>query len=311
MIKSHNNIFYLMSYLCELEFAINTAQKAGAFLMQNFGNENKPIWTAETKETNFKIQMDKESDKILRKEIMNNFPEDDIYSEEAEDIDRGRKRKWVFDPIDGTIPYTMHQNNNWSVAIGLVEDRTPVLGVVYMPERDELYHAFIDGGAFCNGFLVKVSQQKELSKAFMGFDGGKVIPGWWNRGSFAELRSKLESDGGGVAMLYGTGCASVPLCQVASGTPDFRLPGVGRIDGYLGGALEPYDMVAQVPIIREAGGIVTHLNGNEWKFSKLYRGDPTILAANPDLHRTLSSYLGPEINSYYKANPKFLNLENK
>lgn len=290
-----------MNYQSELEFAIESAQKAGALLIENFGRQNEPKWAAETNETNFKIEMDKKSDAFIRGRIMQSFPEDDIYSEETADVDRGRKRKWVFDPLDGTFPYTKHQNNNWGVAMGFVEDITPVVGVLYIPERDELYSAVIGEGAFCDGIPIQVSSQDKINKVSMGADGGKVIPGWFVRNSFSKLTERLESDDG-VAMAYCTGCSSVPMCQVASGTPDIRLPKIGNLDAYLGGALEPYDMTAQVPIIREAGGKVTHLSGKEWYFSKYKQGDPTILAANPVLHKKLSDFLSHLIDDYYARN---------
>lgn len=287
-----------MEIKSRIDFAIETSKLAGALLMENFGKQNEPQWTAETNETNFKIVMDKKSDDLIRSRIAKYFPEDDIYSEEAEDINRGKLGKWVFDPLDGTIPYTIHSSNNWSVAISYVEDRTPVIGVVYMPQREELYTGIIGEGAFCNDIPLKVSAHSELKKINIGIDGGKQIKGWFNKSSMKILRDGLE----GVATFLASGCASVPLCRVASGTSDQRLPTVGRLEAYIGGALEPFDMVAEVPIIREAGGKVTHLSGREWKFSPLYKGDPTILVANLGLHEKILNHLGKEIDKFYSAN---------
>ncbi len=288
-----------MDYESELEFTIETARLAGNLLMENFGGQHSPQWTSETKETNFKIAMDKKSDNLIRTAIKQSFPEDDIYSEEAEDVDRGRERKWVFDPIDGTEPYANHTSNNWSVAIALIKDKTPVLGVVYMPQRGELYRAVTGNGAYCNNIPIRVSQESSINKVRMGVDGGKKIDGWFDANSLSILKNRLEPN---IAILLGFACASVPLCQVASGFPDSRLPRVGRLEAYLGGALEPWDMAAEVPIIREVGGKVTHLSGKEWQFSKYKQGDPTILAANPVLHQKLIDYLSAEIDLYYTKN---------
>ncbi len=288
-----------MAYESELEFAIETARLAGKFLMENFGSQHDPQWTAETKETNFKIVMDKRSDDLIRTRIKQSFPEDDIYSEEAEDIDRGRVRSWTFDPIDGTEPYANHTSNNWSVAIALIENNNPVLGVVYMPQRQELYRAVSGNGAFCNDIPIKVSREISLNKVRMAVDGGKKLAGWYDASTLNILKNKIEPS---IAIPLAFGCASVPLCQVASGTPDPRLPTAGKIEAYMGGALEPWDMAAEVPIIREAKGIVTNLSGREWRFSKYKQGDPTILAANPVLHQILKDYLAPEIEDYYSKN---------
>ena len=69
-----------------MDFAVETAQMAGAFLMENLGKESEKHWTSESKETNFKIAMDRKSDELIRSRIQKYFSEDDIYSEEAEDI---------------------------------------------------------------------------------------------------------------------------------------------------------------------------------------------------------------------------------
>jgi myo-inositol-1(or 4)-monophosphatase len=68
--------------------------------------------------------------------------------------------------------------------------------------------------------------------------------------------------------------------------PNKNLPLVGRLDAYVGGALEPWDMAAGVIIVREAGGEVTTLDGKYWTVDQ-----PSILAANPKLHKKLYHHL--------------------
>jgi len=271
-----------MRFEKELNFAMDTASKAGKLLMNYHGKQNEPEWATPT---NFKIVVDKMSDDLIFSEIRREFPEDDIYSEERNPFDRGRSRKWVYDPVDGTIPYTIHQSDNFSVAIGLVVDETPILGIVYMPKRDELYRAIIGEGSFCNGYSIRVSEQDNINRAVVGLDEGKETI-YYRRTSFTPIMSKLNSPEG-IAVSVRSACASACLCQVASGKPNNNLPLIGRLEAYLGHSLEPWDMAATVPIIREAGGIVTHFSGEEWKFSRMNEGDPSILAANSILHKKL------------------------
>ncbi len=293
------------TYELERMFAIETAQKAGEFLMLYYGQQDAPEWNTTT---NFKTAVDDMSDNLIRQAITEHFLDDDIYSEEVDPLDRGRERKWVFDPLDGTLPYITHQNNNFSVAIALIEGNKPVVGAVFMPARKELYVGVNGQGAFCyDGQYnepILVSSQDNINKAIIGLDDGKEISGWFKRSTLSPLLARMSAPDG-VSCFLRTGCASVPLCQVASGRPNISQPLIGRLDVYIGAALEPWDMAAEVVIVREAGGKVTHLNGKEWEFSRLYQGDPSILAANPKLHEKLSKVLEGEISVFYEENNEF------
>ena len=294
------------TYELERSFAVATAQEAGALLMKYYGQQNAPQWKSST---NFKTAVDDMSDKLIRQAITGLFPDDDIYSEEVDPLDRDRERKWVFDPLDGTLPYTTHQNNNFSVAMALIEGSTPVVGVVFMPARNEMYVAVSGQGAFCYdgncNESILVSSQDDVNKTIIGLDDGKEISGWFKRSTLSPLLARMSAPDGASCFLR-TGCASVPLCHVASGRPNISQPLVGRLDAYIAAALEPWDMTAEVVIAREAGGKVTHLSGKEWEFSRLYQGDPSILAASPTLHEKLLNLLEREIPEFYRDNDHFI-----
>jgi len=187
--------------------------------------------------------------------------------------------KFVIDELDGTNPFVWGFSDYFSFCIALCENDVPILGVVYTPKRREIYVAKASKGSTCNGACIRVSDLSDLSKVWMGVDSGKT-----HRTSDIPFIEKAKSDGGLAGVVTG-GCASVPLCLVAS----------GRLHAYLGTNLEPEDMTAAVVVIRGAGGKVTNLEGDEWKF-----GDRTILAANPVLHQKLF---------HYKLRPTFNDLE--
>jgi len=117
----------------------------------------------------------------------------------------------------------------------------------------------------------------------MGLDDGKETADF-RRDSMAPFWQQAAGPKG-VTTVVRYACASSALCQVASGRANPNLPFVGRLDAYLAGSLEPWDMAASVAIIREAGGKVTNLIGEEWTLR-----DPSILAANPELHSSLRKY---------------------
>jgi len=254
-----------------LEFAIQIATEAGKILMKNYGLMQKLEWN---KKTHFKTEVDDLSDKLIRMKIGKIFPQDNIYSEESDALEQKAKFSWIIDPLDGTIPYRYGITDHFSVCVGRTRGKTPVLGVINAPKRREIYVAEIGKGAFCNHETIKVLDEENLNKVIMGLDGGKETE-YFKRASLAPYIARVYSPNG-ITCFTASGCASVPLCLVAS----------GKLHAYVALSLEPWDMAATVPIIREAGGKVTTITGKEWEL-----GDESILATNPKLHTKLLTLL--------------------
>lgn len=94
---------------------------------------------------------DKESHKIIKKELTKLYPDIPILSEEGRDIPY-KKRKcwerfWLIDPLDGTKEF-IKRNGEFTVNIALIEDNKPVLGVIYVPDKDLFYFADRKIGAY-------------------------------------------------------------------------------------------------------------------------------------------------------------------
>lgn len=250
-----------------LEFAINTARDAGKILMQNYGKMHQLEWKLRT---NFKTQVDDESDALIRERIHSKFPNHNIYSEENKDKLGKGIFSWIIDPLDGTIPYTYGFCDHFSVCISLAREKEPILGVIYAPLREELYFAEKGKGAFCNHNKIKVALEENVNKSIIGAGAGKETPEF-SRIEQMEYERKLYSKNG-VTITINTGCASLPLAFVAKGV----------IHGCAYPNLEPWDMAAAVVICREAGAKVTNIRGKEWNL-----GDLSIIVANPSLHNKL------------------------
>lgn len=254
------------------EFAISIAKEAGELIMKSYGKIKSLDWNART---HFKTKVDDASDRLIRQRIREFCPEHSIYSEEGENLDTGSEYKWVCDSLDGTIPYTLGITDHFSVAIALVKGKTPILGVINAPKRKELYVAEQGKGAFCNNKPIRVSLEDNISHVIMGLDAGKETE-HFKRTSLAEYCKKVLAPDG-ITCFVCSGCASVPLCLVAS----------GKLHAYMALSLEPWDMAAAVIINRETGAKVTNFNdGKEWKL-----GNESILVANPKLHSKLYSFL--------------------
>ncbi len=95
---------------------------------------------------------DREIDDFLNDFFKTRCPNDGLLTEETEDdLTRLEKaRVWIIDPIDGTREFARH-SPDFGVSIALVEHHRPVVGVIYLPATNEMFHAETDGPVFKNG----------------------------------------------------------------------------------------------------------------------------------------------------------------
>jgi myo-inositol-1(or 4)-monophosphatase len=111
-------------------------------------------------------EIDLEVDAFLRERLTALDPEAGWLSEETLDAsDRmERTRLWVVDPIDGTRDY-LRGRPGWCVSVALVEERTPLIGVLDAPARGEHWRAAKGGGAWRNGERLRISGRRKLAGA--------------------------------------------------------------------------------------------------------------------------------------------------
>lgn len=250
-----------------LKVATEIARKAGDVLLRHYANIQVVEWKDHH---HVKTKADDESDALIRREITERFPNHNIFSEELPDKDLGSEISWVEDPLDGTIPYSSGISDHWGVSIGVVIGRRPVVGVVHLPKRGQLFQAQEGMGAFMNGEKIRVSNVDDLQKALIGVEYGTT-----NRtAALPAMRRFLSLEGVTYPVTYGSAASALSL--VAE----------GKLHGYYSAGLEPWDMVAAVILIREAGGKVTDAKGKEWEL-----GDTSIIAANEKLHHQLMALL--------------------
>jgi myo-inositol-1(or 4)-monophosphatase len=245
------------------KFAIQAAKEAGEYILSQHGK----IQEIEYKLlTDFKTKVDDYVDQLLRNKISRQYPRHNIYSEELSPQINDSEYAWVYDPLDGTFNFTNGFLNMFSVSIGLVKGKEALMGVVNVPAMKELFWAQKGEGAYINGKKIAVSQTDDVNKAMVAMDFGKLD----RQRGVKYYNRMLAPDGVRYPAVYA--CTSVSMIQVAN----------GRLDAYLASNAEPWDYAGAVPIVREAGGRVTTLEGKEWEL-----GDETILVANPVLHDKL------------------------
>ncbi|SVC62084.1 uncharacterized protein METZ01_LOCUS314938, partial [marine metagenome] len=215
-----------------------------------------------------------EVDLLCEKEIIDRiqkvFPCDAILAEESGETLGDVSRKWIIDPLDGSLNYS-HGYPCYCVSIGVEHEGELVVGVIYNPNLDELFVAEKGQGATLNGKTIKVSTTKTLEKSLLvtGFSPKIMGSEDDNLKHFCNFMKSCQA-------VRRPGSAAMDLCYIA----------MGRFDGFWEACLSPWDMAAGVLIVREAGGRVTAFGGESFS---IYGG--YILATNGKVHQQMVDIL--------------------
>ncbi|HZJ09646.1 MAG TPA: inositol monophosphatase family protein [Trueperaceae bacterium] len=204
----------------------------------------------------------------IRRIVAETYPGHVVIGEELGHTAEGRSR-WIVDPLDGTVNYA-HGFPCYCVSIGVEIDGVIVVGVVYDPERDELFTAVKGRGAFLNGRPLSVSATVRPRAALLATGFAYVEERInLNLEVFARVLPKVQS-------IRRPGAAALDICYVAA----------GRLDGFWELGLNPWDVAAGWLVVQEAGGTVTGTGGAPYRL-----GDPVLVASNGHLHAALLDVL--------------------
>ena len=209
-------------------------------------------------------EADRAAQRTVIEAIRERFPDDAIVGEEEDERktvpDEGAA--WVIDPIDGTHNY-VRDIRVWGTAVAAVVDGEPVAAATACPALDDVYTADGDG-AYRNGERLSVSDVREPRRA-------TVDPTlWWDHDARDEYARACGAIVEGFGDMRRLGAAQVVLPTVAAGGLE------GTISNH---RANPWDSVAGVFMVRQAGGRATDLAGNRW------RHDSTgLVVSNGHLH---------------------------
>lgn len=208
-------------------------------------------------------EADRAAETAIRALISRQFPEHGILGEEHGATGLDRNHVWVIDPIDGTRAF-ITGIPVWGTLVGLTENGKAIAGMMAQPFTGELFHA-VAGRSWrtVNGMDTenRVSPVTDLAKATLFTTTPHLFKGE-NRERYDAIERRVK--------LFRYGCDCYAYCMLAA----------GFIDLVIETALQPYDIVALVPIIEAAGGIVT-----DWDGSRPEKGGNIIAAATPELHQ--------------------------
>ncbi|RAW46317.1 inositol monophosphatase [Halorubrum sp. 48-1-W] len=209
-------------------------------------------------------EADRAAQRTAIETIRESFPDDAVVAEEED----ARKRVpdegavWVIDPIDGTHNF-VRGIRVWGTAVAAVVDGEPVTAATVCPALDDVYTADADG-AYRNGEPLRVSDVAEPRRA-------TVDPTlWWGHDARDEYADACEAIVTRFNDMRRFGTAQVVLSTVAAGGLEGTVSNLRA---------NPWDSVAGVFMVRQAGGRVTDLAGNRWRHDSV-----GLVASNGHLH---------------------------
>ena len=221
-------------YLKDLvKIANNAALKAGNYLRDN-KNLDKEIFLEKGRD--IKLEIDRNSEKIIYEELKSTkisfLGEEFGLKKNSED-----GFLWVVDPLDGTSNY-FRGIDQCCVSIALMQNESPLIGVIYNFNSNDIYYASKGNGAYLNDNKIKVSSISDKSSASLttGFPASEKTK---NTLDFLGDLSKWKK----IRMF---GSAALSCAYVAS----------GKCDVYLEKGIYLWDIAAGICLVEEAGGKV-------------------------------------------------------
>lgn len=256
------------------ELALDCARSAGELSLRRM----KQPFTVEykTSASDLVTAVDKEVEKHVIDAILRQYPEHGILGEERTFTgDPGKyDTLWVIDPIDGTTNF-VHQQINFAVSIAVYHKGEGLIGVVYDPSRDEMFHAVKGQGAYLNGQRLRLEKTVSLEEALL------CTSVFWNKQAeqmgIDLIVKKLAGKVRGMRLL---GSAALEMAYVAA----------GRLDGYVSLSLNAWDFGAGRILVEEAGGKVTTMDGKPLPFDR----KSSVMACNTTFYEELQHYIQSE-----------------
>ena len=249
----------------ELEIAKSLAIEAGKRILEIYKSKDLDV---QHKEDNSPLtRADKEANEIIVSKLRSEFPYTILTEEEKDNKSRiNEDYVWIIDPLDGTKEF-ISGRGEFTVNIALVKDRKPILGVIYVPVKEELYYSSEKGA-----FFEKDGRVGELKVSEKNNIGNMILV--MSRSHAGEKENRVRT---AFKEAISAG-SSLKGCLVAS----------GKADTYIRfGPVNEWDICAMNAIVNGAGGIMTDLEGKELVYNKEDTLVNGFIASNNKIHDEL------------------------
>jgi 3'(2'), 5'-bisphosphate nucleotidase len=238
--------------MLDFDFLADLARQAGRAILEVYGTN----FEVSRKEDASPLTLaDKRSHRIIADSLRARYPDIPVVSEEGRDVQfearRNWDRFWLVDPLDGTKEF-VKRNGEFTVNIALVEDRTPVVGIIHIPVPDQLFMADVR-----EGFCWEVTQNGRKRLKVGQIDPNAPVRIVRSRSHPAprleEFLSLIPSH-----LIINRGSA-LKFCAVAAGEADFY-PRFGPT--------WEWDTAAGQAIVTAAGGLMVDFSGKPFVYNK-------------------------------------------
>ena len=212
-----------------LNVMIKACEKASKVLIRDFG-EIENLQVSKKGPRDFVTNSDKKAEKIIIEELLKSKKRFSILSEEAGEIKNDDlDNTWIIDPIDGTLNF-LHGVPHFAISIAHRYKNEILSGLIFDPIKNEMFYAEKNNGSFFNNQRIRVSNKKKIDECL-----------------FAS-KEKNEN------------LTKLSIRNLGSAALDMAYVGSGRFDGFFQKNLEIWDIAAGVIIVKEAGGILNHID---------------------------------------------------
>lgn len=246
------------------DFALTLIRDAGDVALGYFRNRDTLTIQAKGLQ-DMASEADMNTEVLIRDRLKTSFPQDAFLGEETGISDFAPNQGiWVVDPIDGTQPFISGMSS-WCVSIAFVINNELQFGMVYAPERDELFAGGVDFGATLNGKPVQRHPGTSIKDGIVGTGYSPRI----SPEAYLPMFERFLKSGG---MFYRDGSGALMLCYVAC----------GRLLGYIEPHINSWDCLGAIAVIRAAG-----LRTNDFLANNgLRKGNP-VIAGNDTIYQEL------------------------
>jgi myo-inositol-1(or 4)-monophosphatase len=217
-----------------LEAAIEAARAAGALVRENFG---RPLKVNVEEAHDLKLELDVRAQATITELLLKKFPDHAIVGEEGNAENESTDFEWVIDPIDGTVNY-FYSIPHFCISIALREKGEIIVGVIYDPMREELWHAELGGKAYLNNKPVVVSSSTDISQSVVSV-------------GMSKTRAELEV---GLSIFQDLLVRARKCRLMGSAALDLAYVATGRFDAYIERSVNWWDIAAGVLLVNCAGG---------------------------------------------------------
>ncbi len=227
----------------DLALAERAARETGALLLERFRGPASGLGS-KSSSTDPVSDADRDAETLLTEIFSAERPEDGLLGEEGAGEEGSSGRRWVVDPLDGTVNF-LYGHPLWCVSVALEDAEGGLAAAIFHPPSAELFAAERGGGTTLNGQQIRVREPEDLASTLVAT-------------GFSYSAERRSEQAGVVARVLPSvrdvrrgGAAALDLAWVAA----------GRVDAYYERGLEPWDWAAGRLLVEEAGGEVQQLSG--------------------------------------------------